>query len=373
MSGPHKILVTGGAGFIGQNFVHHIAARKDGTRIVVLDALTYAANPVSLEPLIASSAVVFEKGDITDLAAMEKLFQRHAFGRVAHFAAESHVDRSITGPDAFIQTNVIGTYNLLKCALADWTGRKLLDKARFLHVSTDEVFGELTPDEPAFTETSPYKPSSPYSASKAGSDHLVRAFTRTYGLPALITNCSNNYGPYQHPEKLIPLMIIHALEGKPLPVYGDGLNIRDWLFVGDHCAALAQVLEHGAVGKTYNVGGGAERTNIAVVKQICAIIDTRFTTDPGLAARYPDSPAAKGLSCASLITCVADRPGHDRRYAIDESFLKKELGVAPAETFESGLMKTVHWYMDNDAWWRQATKQDFGHWLRAHAREEQTA
>ena len=358
-----NILVTGGAGFIGQNFVHHLAAQADAPRIVVLDALTYAANPSSLEPLIAAGRVEFVRNDITDLAAMEGLFTSNHFDTVAHFAAESHVDRSILGPDAFIQTNILGTYNLLKCAVADWTAQKRLDQARFLHVSTDEVFGDLTPDEAPFTENSPYRPSSPYSASKAGGDHLVRAFIRTYRLPGLITNCSNNYGPYQHPEKLIPLMIIHALQGKPMPLYGDGLNVRDWLFVGDHCHALLEVLRRGETGQTYNVGGSAERANREVVGGICALIDERMASDAAMRAKFPRCPAANGKSCASLITQVADRPGHDRRYAINGEFLKLALGVGPRENFQSGLNRTIQWYMENEAWWQRALSHDFGQWM----------
>jgi dTDP-glucose 4,6-dehydratase len=366
MPSLRNILVTGGAGFIGQNFVHHLLWQPDAPRITVLDALTYAANPSSLEPLIRSGRIEFIKGDITDLAALEQLFSAKGFDSVAHLAAESHVDRSILGPDAFIQTNVMGTYNLLKCALADWNRRKVLDTARFLHVSTDEVFGDLTPEEPPFAENSPYKPSSPYSASKAGGDHLVRAFIRTYGLPGLITNCSNNYGPYQHPEKLIPLMIIHALQGKAMPVYGDGLNVRDWLFVGDHCHALLEVLGRGQPGQTYNVGGGAERTNRDVVSEICRIIDARFASDATMRSRFPASPAAKGDPSASLITPVSDRPGHDRRYAINGGFLKQALGVEPREDFRSGLNKTVHWYMENQAWWQRALSPDFSQWMKSN-------
>ena len=358
-----RILVTGGAGFIGQNFVHHLAAQQNPPHLVVLDALTYAANPSSLEPLIDSGRIEFIKGDITQLAELEQLFAAKRFDTVAHFAAESHVDRSILGPDAFIQTNIIGTYNLLKCALADWTSRKLLDEARFLHVSTDEVFGDLTPDEAPFTENSPYRPSSPYSASKAGADHLVRAFIRTYRLPGLITNCSNNYGPYQHPEKLIPLMIIHALQGKPMPVYGDGLNVRDWLYVEDHCHALLEVTRRAQTGQTYNVGGGEERVNRDVVQDIARLIDARMASDPGMRARFPASPAAQGRSCASLITRVADRPGHDRRYAINGEFLKQALGVGPRENFQTGLKRTIDWYMENEAWWQRALSGDFNQWI----------
>ncbi len=310
MEGNARILVTGGAGFIGQNFVHLVSGAGRFDRIIVVDALTYAANPTSLEPLFRSGKVTLERGDITDLAFLQGVFARHSVDLVAHFAAESHVDRSISGPDAFVQTNVMGTYNLLKCALADWQARNTLSRARFLHVSTDEVFGDLTPDEQPFSETSPYEPSSPYSASKAASDHLARAFHRTYGLPVVVTNCSNNYGPYQHPEKLIPLMIIHSVLGKPLPVYGDGMNVRDWLYVGDHCRALSTVLEKGAPGRTYNVGGNAERTNKLIVGKICDLIDEAFRADSALPRRFPECPAARGSSCRSLITYV--RPPRTR-------------------------------------------------------------
>lgn len=345
-----SLLITGGAGFIGQNFVHHVLAHAPA-RIVVLDAMTYAGNKASLEPLINDGSIVFDKGDITDLEGLQTLFSRHRFHMVAHFAAESHVDRSISGPDAFVQTNIIGTYNLLKCALADWSARSLLDSARFLHVSTDEVFGDLEPDEPAFREDSPYKPSSPYSASKAASDHLVRAYGRTFQLPVLVTNCSNNYGPYQHPEKLIPRMIINALRGLELPIYGDGLNVRDWLHVSDHCEALTLVLGGGKLGETYNVGGGAERNNKEVVGQICTAIDKAFAADPTLAARYRACPAANGTPVSSLVRFVKDRPGHDRRYAIDCTFLRDQLGYAPAGDFEARLQQTVAWYLAHEGWW----------------------
>jgi dTDP-glucose 4,6-dehydratase len=358
-----RILVTGGAGFIGQNFVHHLVKHAPGTHIVVLDALTYAANPASLKPLQDAGQIIFERGDITDIDHMARLFQTHGFDTVAHLAAESHVDRSISGPDAFIQTNIIGTYNLLKTALADWKGRDMMREARFLHVSTDEVFGDLEPDDAPFHEETPYRPSSPYSASKASSDHLARAFLRTYGLPVLVTNCSNNYGPYQHPEKLIPLMILNALQGQALPIYGDGLNVRDWLHVSDHCHALTLVLEGGQVGRTYNVGGGAERTNREVVAGICAAIDAAFAADPGLAVRYPECPAARGRSVAELVRHVGDRPGHDRRYAIDPTRLAHELGYQPGQTFEDGLKLTVAWYLANEAWCHQALSGGFRDWI----------
>ena len=275
-----SVLITGGAGFIGQNLVHAWRAARPADRLVVVDAMTYAANIRSLEPLIADRSIQFVKGDIGDAALMQRLFEEHKFTRVAHLAAESHVDRSIADPEAFLQTNVLGTFTLLKAALDAWRAAGALDSARFLHVSTDEVYGSLGLTDPAFTESSPYRPNSPYAASKAASDHLVRAFVATYGMPALITNCSNNYGPYQHPEKLIPLMIIHALEGKPLPIYGDGSNVRDWLHVSDHCEALINVIERGRVGETYNVGGGNERNNRDVVGLICDTIDRAFAADP---------------------------------------------------------------------------------------------
>lgn len=362
----HSILVTGGAGFIGQNFVHHIIERNEAARIVVLDCLTYAANPSSLGSLIEAGKIVFEHASISDLDAVARIFRTHDINVVAHFAAESHVDRSIAGPDAFIETNIIGTYNLLKCALTAWRERDVLTNARFLHVSTDEVFGDLAPEEAPFTETSPYRPNSPYSASKASSDHLARAFHRTYGLPVLITNCSNNYGPYQHPEKLIPLMIINCLTGQKLPIYGDGMNVRDWLYVGDHCNALSLVLAHGKVGSTYNVGGGAERNNRQVVNAICDIIDALFAKSRALAERYPACPAAAGESCKSLITFVADRPGHDRRYAIDPAFLKSALGYVPDESFETGLTRTVAWYLEHQDWWQHALTGDFQQWISAN-------
>src|SRR5712675_2168393 len=316
-----RVLITGGAGFIGQNLVHAWHAARPADRLVVVDAMTYAANVRSLEPLVADRSIVFVKGDIGDAALMRHLFDEHKFARVAHLAAESHVDRSIVDPEAFLQTNVLGTFTLLKAALDAWRGSGTINHARFLHVSTDEVYGTLGPSDPAFTESSSYRPNSPYAASKASSDHLVRAFVATYGMPALITNCSNNYGSYQHPEKLIPLMIIHALEGKPLPVYGDGSNVRDWLHVSDHCDALIDVVERGRAGETYNVGGGNERNNRDVVGLISDALDNSFAADRALASRFPSCPAASGHSCRSLISFVTDRPGHDHRYAIDANKL----------------------------------------------------
>lgn len=329
-------LVTGGAGFIGGNFV--LDAVRQGVKVVNLDALTYAGNVDTLAGVQGNPNHVFVQGDIGDAALIQRLLAEHRPDAVINFAAESHVDRSIDGPAAFVQTNVVGTLNLLEKTRDYW---KSLDEAgrasfRFLHVSTDEVYGSLG-DAGKFTEETPYAPNSPYSASKAASDHLVRAFHHTYGLPVLTTNCSNNYGPYQFPEKLIPLVIAKALAGEPLPVYGDGKNVRDWLFVNDHCAAIRRVLEAGRLGETYNVGGDAERQNLVVVKTICELLDERH-------------PLADGRARESLITFVADRPGHDRRYAIDASKLQNELGWTPTVTFEQGMAQTVDWYLANQPW-----------------------
>ncbi|HEY4147039.1 dTDP-glucose 4,6-dehydratase [Pinirhizobacter sp.] len=329
------LLVTGGAGFIGANFV--LAAVAAGHRVVNLDKLTYAGNLDTLETLSNSPHHVFVHGDIGDRDLVAGLLVTHRPDAVVNFAAESHVDRSIDGPAAFIETNVVGTLGLLECARDYWRDT-LANSAdfRFLHVSTDEVYGSLG-SEGKFTETTPYAPNSPYSASKAASDHLVRAFHHTYGLPVLTTHCSNNYGPYQFPEKLIPLVIQKAMEGEPLPVYGDGLNVRDWLYVGDHCSAISRVLEAGRIGETYNVGGNAERANIDVVKAICSLLDAR-------------RPLADGRAHESLITFVRDRPGHDRRYAIDAGKLRDELGWTPSLTFEQGIAATVDWYLAHQAW-----------------------
>src|SRR3954468_23358678 len=336
-----SVLITGGAGFIGQNLVHAWRAARPADRLVVVDAMTYAANVRSLEPLIEGRSITFVRGDIGDAALMQRLFDEHKFTRVANLASESHVDRSITDPEAFLQTNVLGTFTLLKTALDVWRAADALGSARFLHVSTDEVYGSLGWTDPAFTESSPYRPNSPYAASKASSDHLVRAFVTTYGMPALITNCSNNYGAYQHPEKLIPLMIIHALEGKPLPIYGDGSNVRDWLHVSDHCNALINVIERGQPGETYNVGGGNERNNRQVVDLVCDELDRAFAADTKLASRFPRCPAARRQSCRTLISYVTDRPGHDHRYAIDATKLSRELGERSSIGFDIGLDQTV--------------------------------
>jgi dTDP-glucose 4,6-dehydratase len=358
-----SVLITGGAGFIGQNLVHAWRAARPGDRLVVVDAMSYAANIRSLEPLIADRSIAFVNGDINDAPLIRCLFDEHQFTRVAHLAAESHVDRSIVDPEAFLQTNVLGTFTLLKAALDAWRSAAMLDRARFLHVSTDEVYGSLGSAEPAFSEHSPYRPNSPYAASKAASDHLVRAFVATYGMPALITNCSNNYGPYQHPEKLIPLMIIHALDGKSLPVYGDGSNVRDWLHVSDHCDALMAVIGRGRIGETYNIGGDNERNNRDVVGSICDALDRAFAEDAGLAARFPSCPAAQSRSCRSLITYVTDRPGHDHRYAIDATKLAGELGNRRKIDFASGLGRTIHWYLEHEDWWRDVTSGAYKAWI----------
>lgn len=333
------LLVTGGAGFIGSNFVRHALNAAREVRVVNLDALTYAGSLENLKNLPDPERHTFVHGDICDRALVDELLRRHRIDTIMHFAAESHVDRSITGPGQFIQTNIVGTFTLLEAARAYWLTEAALPATdvRFHHVSTDEVYGTLDPDDPAFTETTPYTPSSPYSASKAASDHLVRAYHHTYGLPVTLTNCSNNYGPYQFPEKLIPLMISNALAGRPLPVYGDGQQIRDWLYVEDHCEAIWQVLGRGRLGETYNVGGGNQPTNLTVVRTLCAILDKLA----------PDSPHAPH---EDLIRFVADRPGHDRRYAMNIDKIAHELSWEPQETLETGLLKTVQWYLDHPEW-----------------------
>jgi dTDP-glucose 4,6-dehydratase len=342
-----NLLVTGGAGFIGGNFVHYWNDRHPGDLVVVLDALTYAGNRSTLEG--ASNAMLIE-GDIRDTALVEQLLRDYDIATLVHFAAESHVDRSISGPDAFIDTNILGTNSLLKAARAVWLSGS--GKAhRFHHISTDEVFGSLGPHDPAFSETTPYAPNSPYSASKAASDHLVRAYHHTFGLEVTTSNCSNNYGPYQYPEKLIPLFLLNALHGRNLPIYGDGMNVRDWLHVEDHCRGIEACLANGKPGETYNIGGGAELPNMAVIDTICAEVDRAFAEIEGLAQRYPDAPAAKGQATASLKTFVTDRAGHDRRYAIDETKARAELGYAPQHDFEDGLRQTLHWYLENEKWW----------------------
>jgi dTDP-glucose 4,6-dehydratase len=354
-----KLLVTGGAGFIGANFVRHWREARPQDLVVVVDALTYAGNAANL----AGIEIEFERGDIRDTALVKSLIGTHEIDTIVHFAAESHVDRSIDGPDAFIDTNVVGTHSLLKAAKAMWLDTGSGRPHRFHHISTDEVYGSLGPDSPAFAETTPYAPNSPYSASKAASDHLVRAYHHTFGLQTSTTNCSNNYGPYQFPEKLIPLFLINCLTGKPLPIYGDGMNVRDWLHVEDHVAGIALVLDRGRVGETYNIGGGEELPNLAVIDAICTGVDRAFAADPGLAARFPAAPAAAGLPSASLKTFVGDRPGHDRRYAIDERKIRSELGYVPAWSFEQGLAETVAWYLANESWWRGVMDGSYRDWV----------
>ncbi len=344
------LLVTGGAGFIGSNFVLDWLGAHDEP-IVNLDALTYAGNLHNLDALRNDARHVFVQGDIGDRALLDRLFAEHRPRAVLHFAAESHVDRSIHGPGEFMRTNVQGTFTLLEALRAHWSGLVSDAKSafRFLHVSTDEVYGSLAPGAPAFTETHPYEPNSPYSASKAASDHLVRAWHHTYGLPVLTTNCSNNYGPFHFPEKLIPLMIVNALAGKPLPVYGDGMQVRDWLYVRDHCSAIRAVLASGRVGETYNVGGWNEKPNIDIVKTVCALLD-----------ELRPNPAG---SYSRLVTYVKDRPGHDRRYAIDARKIERELGWRPAETFDSGIRKTVQWYLDHAAWVADVQSGSYREWM----------
>jgi dTDP-glucose 4,6-dehydratase len=352
-----SLLVTGGAGFIGANFVQYWLARHPDDRVVVLDALTYAGNLASLEPVRSSARFTFVHGDIRTPGLAAGLLREHDVKVIVHFAAESHVDRSIVGPDPFLETNVLGTHELLKAARA-------APVERFHHVSTDEVYGSLGPADPAFTEKTPYAPNSPYAASKAAADHLVRAYHHTYGLPVTTSNCSNNYGPYQFPEKLIPLMLVNALEGKALPVYGDGLNLRDWLHVEDHCRAVELVLQSGRLGETYNVGGRAERTNLEVLRLLSRTIDQAFAADPGLASRFPACPAAVGGEVASLISFVPDRPGHDRRYAIDGRKVERELGFRPTIALEDGLRRTVAWYLGHEAWWRGVMEGSYRDWIR---------
>ena len=346
-----NLLVTGGAGFIGGNFVHYWNAQAPDDRVVVLDVLTYAGNRSTLEGSTAELVV----GDIRDTALVEQLLRDRAIDTIVHFAAESHVDRSITGPDAFIDTNILGTNSLLKAARAVWLSGDGHEH-RFHHISTDEVFGSLGPNDPAFSEITPYAPNSPYSASKAASDHLVRAYHHTYGLEVTTSNCSNNYGPYQYPEKLIPLFLLNALHGRPLPIYGDGMNVRDWLHVEDHCRGIAACLSRGQPGETYNIGGGAELPNLTVIDTICAEVDRAFAEIDGLAQRYPDAPAAKGSKTETLKTFVTDRAGHDRRYAIDETKARAELGYEPAHGFDDGLRQTLHWYLDHESWWMPLLK-----------------
>jgi dTDP-glucose 4,6-dehydratase len=351
-----RLLVTGGAGFIGTNFVHYWLNEHPADRVVVLDALTYAGNLANLDPVKHHPSFRFVQGDICDTPLVERLLRDERLDTIVHFAAESHVDRSIAGPDAFIHTNVIGTHSMLKAARQVWLEEKATPTHRFHHVSTDEVYGSLSMDDPPFTEATPYAPNSPYSASKAASDHLVRAYHHTYGLQTTISNCSNNFGSYQYPEKLIPLMITNILEGRPLPVYGDGKNVRDWLNVGDHCRAIDLVLERGRPGEVYNIGGGVEQQNIDLVNKLCAIAEAMFAPAK-LGHRYPECPAGEPLGARRLITYVRDRAGHDRRYAIDCSKARTELGYRPSTDFDGDLLQTFQWFLDNEAWWRSVRQR----------------
>jgi len=360
---PHNVCITGGAGFIGANFVRHWLVRTRAGRVVVLDALTYAGNLENLAGLDADPRYVFVRGDICDEAAVRALLEQQQIDTLVHFAAESHVDRSILGPDDFIRTNVVGTHALLKVARSLWLDCKTVRFHRFHHVSTDEVYGSLKPDDAAFHESTPYAPNSPYSASKAASDHLVRAYHETYGLDTTITNCSNNYGPYQFPEKLIPLTLINILRGKPLPVYGDGLQVRDWLHVADHCEAISLALARGKSGEVYNIGGNSETTNIHIVRALCALVDGYLAERADLRQAFPASPAAAGKRALELITHVRDRPGHDRRYAIDYRKARRELGYAPSRDLAQGLRETLDWYVGNPSWWQALLGRDYAAWV----------
>lgn len=349
MHTPKNVLVTGGAGFIGSNFVRRLLAEDQTARIVNLDLLTYAGSKSNLRDLPNEARHTLVEGDICDAPLVGRLFREREIDTVVHFAAESHVDRSITGPAAFIQTNIVGTFTLLEAAREVWGGG--LDNRRFVHVSTDEVYGSLDLDDPAFEETTPYAPNSPYSASKAASDHLVRAYRETYGMPCVTTNCSNNYGPYHFPEKLIPLVIINALTGKELPIYGDGAQVRDWLYVEDHCSAIDVVMRDGRLGETYNIGGEAEAKNIDTVRAICDLLDKI-------------KPREDGASYREQIVHISDRPGHDRRYAMNIDKIRRELGWQPAESLKSGMAKTVEWYLSNQTWVNDVMSETYDEWIK---------
>jgi dTDP-glucose 4,6-dehydratase len=364
MNSPvRSLLVTGGAGFIGANFVHYWHREHPTDNIVVVDALTYAGNRSSIAALESTSKFRFVHGDIRDQSLTESILRSDRIDTLVHFAAESHVDRSILGPDPFIETNVVGTHALLRACRQVWLEERAVDRHRFHHVSTDEVYGSLEPADPAFSELTPYAPNSPYAASKAASDHLVRAYAHTYGLDTTTTNCSNNYGPFQFPEKLVPLVTLNILEGSSIPVYGDGRNVRDWLHVTDHCRAIDFVLTKGRTGETYNVGGGAELENLALVGMLCDLTDAAVCDDRSLQTRFPNSLAAVGRSSRALIQLVPDRPGHDRRYAINGEKIARECGFVPRVGVADGLRATIDWFLGNEGWWRAVMDGSYKRWI----------
>ena len=360
-----RLLVTGGAGFIGSNFVHYWLQEHHDDRVVVLDALTYAGNLANLESVSTHAKLRVVHGNICDQKLVERLLAEERVNTIVHFAAESHVDRSIAESAVFVRTNVLGTHSLLEAARRIWLQGEGVPAHRFHHVSTDEVYGSLGPDDPPFAEDNPYAPNSPYAASKAASDHLVRAYHHTYGLRTTVSNCSNNYGPFHFPEKLIPLVIVNILHGKALPIYGDGRNVRDWLHVGDHCRGIDRILVQGAPGAVYNIGGRAESENLSLVRLLCTVADEAFRQCPQLAQRFPQSPAARGGTAAELISFVKDRPGHDRRYAVNCSRIEAELGFRAGVTLESGLRATFSWYLNNERWWREVMDGSYRSWIEA--------
>jgi len=365
-----RLLISGGAGFIGANFVHYWSRQHPGDRLVVLDALTYAGNRSSL-PDLGEERLRFVEGDIRQQESVKAILSEEAIDTIVHFAAESHVDRSISGPRHFVDVNVLGTLAMLEAARETWLGDERQDH-RFHHVSTDEVYGSLGNDDPAFTETTPYAPNSPYAASKAAADHLVRSYHETYGLATTISNCSNNYGPYHFPEKLIPLFIVNLLEGRDLPVYGEGVNVRDWLHVEDHCRGIEAILERGRAGEVYNIGSRNERGNLEVVEQLCQAVDRAFAADKSLAGRFPAAPPVTGSPCSSRIRFVRDRPGHDMRYAIDSTRLEQELDFEARVGFADGLEATVRWYLDNEPWWRDILERgSYRDWIAAQYTDDE--
>ena len=361
---PKNLLVTGGAGFIGANFVHYWLATYPDTRVIVLDALTYAGNIENLSELNANPAFRFVHGNILDYELVANLLRKEKIDTIVHFAAESHVDRSISGPDAFIETNVKGTHELLKAAKTVWLDENPGMAHLFQHVSTDEVYGTLSPNDPPFREDTPYAPNSPYAASKASSDFFVRSYQETFGLNTKISNCSNNYGPYQFPEKLIPLVISNILESKALPIYGDGKQIRDWLYVDDHARGIDLIIRKGRSGESYNIGGINEWTNIDIVNLICDLVDKNLLDNPELQRQYPNAPVCNNKTARELITFVKDRPGHDRRYAIDPTKSNTEIGYKPIESFETGIQKTISWYLSNEDWWKNIISGDYQNWVK---------